>query len=70
MNLQPTLMTGFSDNVTLGEIGRIKKNSAVVMRIRVEDDPSRAQGIHWRGLALTRFRWPALVHTPARSHHC
>ena len=67
MNLQPTLMTGFSDNVTLGEIGRIKKNSAVVMRIRVEDDPSRAEGIHWRGLALTDFdgrRWFTPQHDP------
>jgi protein-glutamine gamma-glutamyltransferase len=60
MNLQPTLMTGFSDNVTLGEIGRIKKNSAVVMRIRVEGNSARAESIHWRGLALTDFdgrRW-------------
>jgi transglutaminase-like putative cysteine protease len=67
MNLQPTLMTGFSDNVTLGEIGRIKKNSAVVMRIRVEDDPARAEGIHWRGLALTDFdgrRWFTPQHDP------
>jgi hypothetical protein len=67
MNLQPSLMTGFSDNVTLGEIGRIKKNSAVVMRIRVADDPSRAEGIHWRGLALTDFdgkRWFTPQHDP------
>jgi protein-glutamine gamma-glutamyltransferase len=67
MNLQPTLMTGFSDNVTLGEIGRIKKNSAVVMRIRVEDDPARAESIHWRGLALTDFdgrRWFTPQHDP------
>ena len=26
-------MTGFRDNVALGEIGKIKKNPAVVMRI-------------------------------------
>jgi protein-glutamine gamma-glutamyltransferase len=67
MNLQPTLMTGFSDNVTLGEIGRIKKNSTVVMRIRVEGDPARAEGIHWRGLALTDFdgrRWFTPKHDP------
>ncbi|MGH9713219.1 MAG: transglutaminase TgpA family protein [Candidatus Acidiferrales bacterium] len=67
MNIQPTLMTGFSDNVTLGEIGRIKKNSAVVMRIRVQDDPSRAEGIHWRGIALTDFdgrRWFTPLHDP------
>src|SRR5262249_479170 len=33
-NLQPTLMSGFSDDVTLGEIGEIKKDSTVVMRVR------------------------------------
>jgi hypothetical protein len=67
LNLQPSLMTGFSDNVTLGEIGRIKRNSAVVMRIRVEGDPQRAGGIHWRGMALTDFdgkRWFTPQHDP------
>lgn len=60
LNLQPTLMTGFSDNVALGEIGQIQKNASVVMRIRVEGDPNRAQDVHWRGIALTNFdgkRW-------------
>src|SRR5262249_18820098 len=55
LNLQPTLMTGFSDNVTLGEIGRIQKNPSVVMRIAVEGDPNAAQNVHWRGSALTTF---------------
>jgi hypothetical protein len=60
LNLQPGLMTGFSDNVTLGEIGEIKKNTAVVMRVRVEGDPARASDMHWRGIVLTNFdgrRW-------------
>lgn len=60
LNLQPGLMTGFSDNVTLGEIGEIKKNTAVVMRIRVDGDPARASDIHWRGIVFTNFdghRW-------------
>lgn len=60
LNLQPGLMTGFSDNVTLGEIGEIQKNSAVVMRIRVEGDPTRAAEMHWRGIVFTNFdgkRW-------------
>ena len=48
INIQPTLMTGFSDNVTLGAIGKIKKNPAVVMRIHVEGDPMRASEVHWR----------------------
>jgi transglutaminase-like putative cysteine protease len=60
IELQPELMTGFSNDVTLGEIGRIKKNTAVVMRIRVEGNPGRAEDVHWRGIALTNFdgkRW-------------
>lgn len=59
-NLQPTLMTGFTDNVELGEIGVIKQSSEVVMRIRVQGDAARAQEIHWRGMILTNFdgkRW-------------
>ena len=60
LNLQPELMTGFSDTVTLGEIGEIKKNTAVVMRVRVNGDASRASEVHWRGIVFTNFdgrRW-------------
>ncbi|MFZ3215523.1 MAG: DUF3488 and transglutaminase-like domain-containing protein [Candidatus Acidiferrales bacterium] len=60
LNLQPKLMTGFSDDVTLGEIGEIKKSSAVVMRIHVDGDPALASSMHWRGIILTHFdgrRW-------------
>jgi hypothetical protein len=67
MNVQPALMTGFSENVTLGEIGLIKQSPQVVMRIRVEGDPARASEIHWRGLALTDFdgkRWFTSLHDP------
>src|SRR5260370_726070 len=35
LNFQPSLISGFSDNVELGQIGEIKKNSAVVMRLTV-----------------------------------
>ena len=59
-NLQPSLMSGFTDNVELGEIGEIKKNSAVVMRISVEGGLDAARNVHWRGVALTIFdgkRW-------------
>jgi protein-glutamine gamma-glutamyltransferase len=60
LNLQPALMTGFSDNVTLGDIGRIKQNTEVVMRVSVDGDPLRVQNMHWRGVVLTNFdgkRW-------------
>ena len=45
ISIQPTLMTGFSDSVTLGAIGKIKQNPAVVMRIKVEGDPARASEV-------------------------
>ncbi len=51
---------GFSDNVTLGEIGEIKKIGTVVMRVRFLTDPPRVQKLRWRGVALTSFdghRW-------------
>jgi transglutaminase-like putative cysteine protease len=60
LNLQPKLMTGFSDDVTLGEIGEIQKSGAVVMRIHIDGDPTLAEGVHWRGIVLTNFdgrRW-------------
>jgi len=65
LNLQPSLMTGFSDNVTLGDIGQLKQNTAVVMRVRIDGDPARAQDVHWRGIVLTNFdgrRWFTPVH--------
>jgi transglutaminase-like putative cysteine protease len=58
-NLQPTLISGFSDDVELGEIGQIKLSSAVVMRVKVEGG-RRAGDLRWRGIALTTFdghRW-------------
>ncbi|MFQ5817235.1 MAG: DUF3488 and DUF4129 domain-containing transglutaminase family protein [Terriglobia bacterium] len=58
---KPQLLSGFSSNVTLGEIGKIKRNRVVIMRVRVEgSDPQAAEGIKWRGIALTQFdgkRW-------------
>jgi protein-glutamine gamma-glutamyltransferase len=55
LNLQPKLMTGFSDSVTLGEIGEIQKSSAVVMRIHIDGPPTLGEGMHWRGIVLTNF---------------
>jgi protein-glutamine gamma-glutamyltransferase len=51
----PELMSGFSENVALGEIGQIKQSSALVMRVRVEGDPARAELVRWRGIVLTTF---------------
>jgi transglutaminase-like putative cysteine protease len=67
LNLQPTLISGFSDDVELGQIGIIKKDTAVVMRVRVEGDPAQAANVYWRGIALTSFdgrRWYSAAREP------
>jgi transglutaminase-like putative cysteine protease len=48
--------TGFSDRVTLGDIGRLNESNQLVMRVRVEG-PARAgsPALRWRGVALDRF---------------
>jgi transglutaminase-like putative cysteine protease len=47
---------GFSDNVTLGEIGRLQRSNQVVMRVRVEDAQGRRnRSLRWRGVALDLF---------------
>jgi protein-glutamine gamma-glutamyltransferase len=51
---QPSLMSGFTDNVVLGQIGEIKKSSAVVMRIQT-GAPVHYPLLRWRGIALSTF---------------
>jgi hypothetical protein len=49
-------VVGFSDEVTLGEIGRLQQSERVVMRVRVEDpQAARHQTLRWRGVALDEF---------------
>jgi protein-glutamine gamma-glutamyltransferase len=47
---------GFSDNVTLGQIGRLKANDEIFMRVRVESAPAiPTNGLRWRGVGLDEF---------------
>jgi hypothetical protein len=58
-SMQPSLMTGFSDDIELGQIGQIKKNTEVVMRVKT-GKPVAYPMLRWRGIALTNFdgrRW-------------
>src|SRR5216683_7775807 len=80
LNMQPTMITGFSDDVELGEIGEIKKSSMVVMRVtvvgscgslnqRLPSNLVRAtpHGGTWSALARRgsdQVRWQALVQRP------
>ncbi len=59
VSFNPSLMTGFTENVELGQIGEIKKNSSVVMRVQT-GKPIGYDRLRWRGIALTNFdgrRW-------------
>ncbi|MGH7884752.1 MAG: transglutaminaseTgpA domain-containing protein, partial [Thermodesulfobacteriota bacterium] len=52
-----SIKSGFSDEVTLGEIGEIKADNTPVMRVQIMDfKPDDIDGpIYWRGLALDEF---------------
>src|SRR6266849_2431953 len=64
-SFNPSLMSGFTENVELGQIGEIKKNSTVVMRVQT-GKPIAYDRLRWRGIALTTFdgkRWTTLDQT-------
>ncbi len=48
-------ITGFSESVKLGDIGRILRSNTVVMRIMPENSPRDFIGVKWRGVGLTSF---------------
>src|SRR5215813_2049139 len=56
---------GFSDNVTLGEIGHLKGNDEIFMHVRVADS-NAAKPVHlrWRGVALDDFTGKAWKKSP------
>ncbi|HLZ11752.1 MAG TPA: DUF3488 and transglutaminase-like domain-containing protein [Candidatus Acidoferrum sp.] len=53
-SMNTTLMSGFSDDVELGEIGEIKKNTAVVLHVQT-GEPVEYDRLRWRGIALATF---------------
>lgn len=53
-------VAGFSDDVKLGEIGRIQQTDAVVMHIQFTDRSKVPADLKWRGVSLAYFdgtRW-------------
>jgi transglutaminase-like putative cysteine protease len=51
-----TNFIGFSESVKLGEIGDLKQNNQVVMRVRIEGPNSVPEsGLKWRGVGLDEF---------------
>jgi hypothetical protein len=58
-SIQPTLMSGFTEDVELGAIGDIKRSSSIVMRVQT-GNPVKYPLLRWRGIALSHFdgrRW-------------
>ena len=49
------LISGFSETVQLGEVGRIKLDPTPVMRVRIKDDTEPREGLLWRGNALDSY---------------
>ncbi|MBD0373007.1 MAG: DUF3488 domain-containing protein [Pyrinomonadaceae bacterium] len=49
-----TRVSGFSETVELGAIGKLQQSNALVMRVRVES-PKANLNLRWRGIALDSF---------------
>jgi transglutaminase-like putative cysteine protease/uncharacterized membrane protein len=61
-------LTGFSDNVRLGEVGQIKLNPEIVMRVRVRFPRGvGARVLRWRGVTLDRYDGRNWVQSGTRS---
>lgn len=56
---------GFSDTVTLGQIGQLKRNDEIFMRVRIDELGSGAPArLRWRGVALDSFTGKAWKKSP------
>src|SRR5262245_27474014 len=65
-SFNPSLLSGFSDQVELGQIGQIKKSEAIVMRVET-GKPIDYPALRWRGNAFANFdgrRWSSPQHKP------
>ncbi len=62
------LVTGFSDSVSLGEIGRIQQSSQVVMHVRIENGQKGA-GVLMRGNALSQFDGKNWINPPHQANN-
>jgi protein-glutamine gamma-glutamyltransferase len=51
--MQGASLSGFSDSVRLGEVGQLKLNPQLVMRVRVNQPPDQYRSsLRWRGITL------------------
>ena len=65
-------VSGFSDEVALGDLGRIRMDPSLVLRVEtVEGEPGGPEQRYWRGLAFDHFdgrRWSARPNARRRLH--
>src|SRR5437870_8525533 len=60
---------GFSDNVTLGQIGQLKGNDEIFMHVRIESGNAVPNaGLRWRGVALDAFTGRAWKKSAVAAH--
>jgi transglutaminase-like putative cysteine protease len=58
---------GFSDRIALGDLGRIRQDATVVMRVEtLRGTPPPAEEAYWRGLAFDHFDGRSWSVTPPR----
>jgi protein-glutamine gamma-glutamyltransferase len=57
-------LAGFSNHVTLGEIGEIKQENVPVMHVKMDRTEDRALALKWRGAALSEFNGRAWFNRP------
>jgi len=55
INIAEPKVSGFGENIDLGEVGRIKMDRSTVLRIRIEGETAPRETIYWRGIVLKNF---------------
>ncbi len=63
-----TNFVGFSESVSLGEVGTLKQSNEVVMRVRVEGAIPERRELKWRGVALDEFTGRGWRKSPEARH--
>ena len=58
-------LAGFSNHVTLGEIGEIKKENTPVMHVKMDQSEDRGLPLKWRGATLSEFNGRAWFNKPS-----
>jgi transglutaminase-like putative cysteine protease len=63
-----TGFVGFSDSVSLGDVGRLQESNRLVMRVHVEEaQGERRRNLRWRGVALDYFNGHGWQRTAGRA---